>query len=231
MPRPHRICVPGFPHHVVQRGNDRQDTFYEANDYVAYLAFLEDAAEKHGMAVHAYVLMTNHVHMLVTPTESNSLSLAVQSLSRRFVTHINKTHCRTGTLWEGRFRSSVVDNDHYCLACYQYIELNPVRAAMVATPADYRWSSYRSNGLGMTDSLITPHPVYLALARTPSARTAQYRRMIGDSVQGDLVERFRFGVRKGLPVGNKCFKAEIERQLGRTLGTGQVGRPRKIRRQ
>lgn len=217
-----------MPHHVIQRGNNRQATFFADKDYMQYLSFLRDAANRHDVAVHAYVLMTNHVHMLVTPAEATSLSLVVQTLSRRYVTYVNKTYSRTGTLWEGRFRSSVVDNEFYCLACYRYIELNPVRAAMVAAPAEYRWSSYRSNGLGRTDSLITPHAVYLALAESRLARAAQYRRMIAESLQPEVVRMFRYGARKGLPVGNRHFKVEIEKMIGRKLGDRRVGRPSKI---
>lgn len=227
VPRPNRICIPGLPHHLTQRGNDQQPTFFADKDYTTYLAYLEDAAGEHGIAVHAYVLMTNHVHVLVTPAESTSLSLAIQALGRRYVTYINKKYLRTGTLWEGRFKSSVVDSDYYCLACYRYIELNPVRAGMVVAPAEYRWSSYPRNGLGKTDSLITPHPVYLALAQTRSAQATRYRRIIRENLQPEVVEKLRYGARKGLPVGNARFKADVEKQLGRRLGTGRPGRPRK----
>lgn len=226
MPRPKRICVPGLPHHLVQRGNNRQATFYDHTDYAVYLAFLEEAAAENGVAVHAYVLMTNHVHLLATPSDTTSLSKAVQSLGRRYVAYINKTHERTGTLWEGRFRSSVVDNDFYCLACYRYIESNPVRASIVPTPAEYRWSSYGSNALGKKDSLITPHSVYLALAQNRPARNVQYRRMFRDSLNSNVVEQLRIGARKGLPVGTESFKASIEREIGQRPGTGAVGRPR-----
>lgn len=228
VPRPNRICIPGFPHHVIQRGNDRQATFRTGRDYFRYLEYLKNAATENGVAVHAYVLMTNHTHLLVTPSASTSLSLTFQSLGRRYVTYVNKTYQRTGTLWEGRFKSSVVDNDFYCLACYQYIELNPVRAAMVSSPEDYRWSSFAANGLGRADDLIAPHAAYQALAPTRSARAAQYRRMIGSSLKSDVIEQLRFGARKGLPVGSARFKKDIEKRHGHELGTGQVGRPRLI---
>lgn len=227
MPRPIRMCVPGLPHHIVQRGNNKQATFFADQDYLQYLSFLGDAASKHGVAVHAYVLMTNHVQLLVTPRESTSLSLVVQFLGRRYVTYVNKKYSRTGTLWEGRFRSSIVDTELYCLACYRYIELNPVRAAMVDTPAEYRWSSYRSNGLGRSDSLVTPHTVYLALAETRTERAARYRRIIGESLRPEVVAVFRDAVKKGQPVGNSRFKARIETMIGRKLGDRKIGRPRK----
>lgn len=139
MPRPKRICIPGLPHHVVQRGNNRIPTFYHSDDYTAYLTFLIDAVTEHKMNVHAYVLMTNHVHLLVTPTDPDGLSLTMQSQGRRYVTYINKAYHRTGILWQGRFESSVVDSETYCLTCYRYNELNPLRANIVANPADYRW--------------------------------------------------------------------------------------------
>jgi putative transposase len=227
VPRPKRICIPGLPHHVVQRGNNRNPTFYHSDDYIAYLAFLNEAATEHEMNVHAYVLMTNHVHLLVTPTDPDCLSLTMQSLGRRYVTYINKAYHRTGTLWQGRFKSSVVDSETYCLTCYRYIELNPLRANMVAKPADYRWSSYRSNGMGETDKLITPHPVYLALARSRSERTARYRDLVEQRLSTEMVAKIRYGARKGLPVGNPRFVADIEEHLGKRLGTGRVGRPTK----
>jgi len=179
------------------------------------------------MNVHAYVLMTNHVHRLVTPTDPDGLSLTMQSLGRRYVTHINKAYHRTGTLWQGRFKSSVVDSETYCLTCYRYIELNPLRANMVAKPADYRWSSYRSNGMGETDKLITPHPVYLALARSRLERTARYRDLVEQRLSTEMVAKIRYGARKGLPVGHHRFVADIEEHLGKRLGTGRVGRPTK----
>jgi putative transposase len=145
MPRPKRICIPGYPHHIVQRGNDRQATFYHDEDCVEYLAFLDDAARQFSIAVHSHVLMTNHVHLLVSPSTVAGLSLMMQSLGRRYVSYINKHYRRTGTLWEGRFKSSVVDSTRHCLTCYRYIELNPVRANMVIDPVDYGWSSGSAN--------------------------------------------------------------------------------------
>jgi len=136
MPRPKRICIPGLPHHVIQRGNNRVPTFYHDEDYRYYLNVLRESMEDHGVVLHAYVLMSNHVHLLMTPASSNGLSLTMQALGRRYVMHVNKTYRRTGTLWEGRFKASVIDSDQYCLACYRYIELNPVRTGMVSTPAD-----------------------------------------------------------------------------------------------
>ena len=227
MPRPQRICIPGLPHHIVQRGNNRSATFYHGDDYEKYLTLLGKAAIKHNSVVHAYVLMTNHVHLLVSPSSSDGLSLTMQTLGRRFVNYINKRYRRTGTLWKGRFKCSVVDSEHYCLACYRYIDLNPVRAAMVADPIDYRWSSCRHNVLGESNSLLTPHASYLELGLTLEARTTQYRSLIDDVLDEQTVNSIRYAVNKGLPAGSERFKADIEKHLGRQLATGKVGRPAK----
>ncbi|MDH3747529.1 MAG: transposase [Gammaproteobacteria bacterium] len=225
MPRPKRLCVPGLPHHVVQRGNNRNATFYQSEDCFTYLTFLDEAVQRHGVKVHAYVLMTNHVHLLLTPSDSDGLSLAMQTLGRRYVTYINKTYQRTGTLWEGRFKSSIVDRETYCLACYRYIELNPVRAAMVASPTDYQWSSYHTNGLGRADTLLTSHSCYLQLGNTRIERATQYRKLINEGLGPEVVRQIRYGARKGLPVGCSRFKADIEEHLGRRLSSGRIGRP------
>jgi putative transposase len=225
MPRPKRICIPGLPHHVVQRGNNRVPTFYHDEDYRYYLNVLCKSMEDHGVVLHAYVLMTNHVHLLMSPTSTNGLSLTMQALGRRYVTHINKTYRRTGTLWEGRFKASVIDSDQYCLACYRYIELNPVRAGMVSTPAEYPWTSYRSNALGETNYLLTPHPLYLNLAATPEVTATRYRRLVEEKLNADIVDDIRYGSAKGLPAGSDKFKADIEKHLRRRLGDGKVGRP------
>lgn len=226
MPRPKRICIPGLPHHVVQRGNNKNPTFYHGDDYTAYLEFLNEAVTQHEVSVHAYVLMTNHVHLLVTPASPDGLSLMMQSIGRRYVSYINKTYHRTGTLWQGRFSSSVVDSEIYCLTCYRYIELSPIRANLVVKPADYRWSSYRSNGEGETDCLVTPHPVYQALGRSQSERITCYRDLVAQRLSTETVARIRYGARKGLPVGNHKFVASIENHIGERLGTGRVGRPK-----
>lgn len=223
-----RICVPGLPHHVVQRGNDRQATFYRHDDYARYLDILADALQEHEVALHAYVLMTNHVHMLMTPTSPTGLSRVMQALGRKFVRYINGTYRRTGTLWEGRFKNSVVDSTSYCLACYRYIELNPVRAGISGSVADYPWSSYRANALEQSNPLLTPHPVYLGMAESPSARAAHYRKLVHERLDENLVNELRYSTAKCLPLGDDRFKAQIEKQLGRRVGSGRVGRPRKL---
>ena len=161
-----RFDLPGIAWHVVRRGNDRQPCFADAADYLHYRQELGEAALKHGCHLHAYVLMTNHVHLLVTPHEAGATSRMMQAIGRRYVGAFNGRYRRTGTLWEGRFKSALVDSTDYLLTCYRYIELNPVRAGMVAALGDYRWSSHRRNAHGAHEPRITPHAAYLSLGST-----------------------------------------------------------------
>jgi len=165
MPRKRRFFLPDVPVHVVQRGNNRQAVFFDDDDYRTYLSWLGGAASANGCAIHAYALMTNHVHLLMTPSEADAVSATLQDLGRHFVPYINHCYQRTGTLWEGRFRASMVQEEDYLLTCYRYIELNPVRAAMVQRPEDYPWSSNRANAMGAADLLVTPHPPGLSHKR------------------------------------------------------------------
>ena len=167
MARQPRIDLPGIPRHVVQRGNDRHACFADERDYRSYLIELHDAAHKHDCAVHAYVLMTNHVHLLVTPSRQGTLSRMMQAIGRRYVGCFNARYRRTGTLWEGRYKAALVDSERYVMGCYRYIELNPVRARMVPTPTDYRWSSHAHNAHGEHSAMLTPHASYLKLGSTP----------------------------------------------------------------
>jgi len=227
MPRPNRICIPHHPHHVVQRGNNRQRTFRSWRDHCLYLELLEDVAFEFHIEVHAYVLMPNHVHLLLTPAEKDGLSLTMQSIGRSYVRYFNSAHGRTGTLWEGRFKASVVDSSRYCLACYRYIELNPVRAGLCRAPADYRWSSYRGNALGRPDSLLSEHEEFRRLGDDIEDRRIRYRNLVRQGLDDSVLEQFRYGSRKGLPVGTRSFVSRLEEKLQTKLGDGQVGRPRK----
>ena len=163
MPRRPRMVVPGVPCHVITRGNDRKACFFSETDYNFYLDCLRDAMDRYAASLHAYVLMTNHVHLLITPEKTDSIAKVMQSIGRRYVQYINKRYRRSGTLWEGRYKSSLVLNERYVLACYRYIELNPVRACMVADPQDYLWSSYGINALGKNSDLLTMHQCYKEL--------------------------------------------------------------------
>ena len=165
MPRLGRYFLADRPLHVIQRGNNRTPIFFGDEDYERYGDWLGEAAAEHGCAIHAYVLMTNHVHLLVTPARALSLPRAMQSLGRRYVRYVNAAHGRTGTLWEGRYRAAPIDSDAYFLACCRYIELNPVRAGLTAHPREYPWSSWRAHAQGIADPLAADHPLYSGLGR------------------------------------------------------------------
>lgn len=229
MPRPARLNIPGIPQHVTQRGNNRQACFYADEDYRLYLELLNDACRLHACHLHAYALMTNHVHLLITPSTPDGVSRVMCDLGRDFVRTFNRNHQRTGTLWEGRFKSSLVDTNRYCLTCYRYIDLNPVRAGMVRHPADYHWSSYHCNGLGKPDTLISPHDCWLLLGEDDQDRTATYRALIKDALEPADIEHIRHCMNTGLPTGNDRFRRDIEKTLSIRLGQGKRGRPRNSR--
>lgn len=227
MPRRARRRLAGFPLHIIQRGNNRTPCFFAEGDYSLYLYHLEKLAGEFGCAVHAYVLMTNHVHLLLTPDRPEGPSLLMKHLGQRYVQYVNRRYRRSGTLWEGRFRSSLIQEQGYLLRCYRYIELNPVRAGMVRHPRDYRWSSYRANGERGTSRLITPHEVYLMLGRREEERHAVYRSLFGSELAPQEVEEIRSAVSGGFALGNERFKAEMSAALGRRVKRGVPGRPRK----
>ena len=170
-----RLYAPGCAHHVIQRGNNRAPCFLETTDFRRYLAYLNSAARKYRVAIHSYVLMTNHVHLLVSPQDISACGRMMQSLGRNYVRYFNDRHERSGTLWEGRYKSTLIDSDNYFFTVSRYVELNPVRAAMVRTPEAYFWSSYRSNALGVRNELLTAHSLYNSLGRTAEERQASYR--------------------------------------------------------
>jgi putative transposase len=174
-----RLAVPGVPMHITQRGNNRIAPFADAADFAQYRAFLQHASAREGCAIHASALMTNHVHLLVTPSRTAGASRMMQLLGRLYVRYFNKRHHRSGTLWEGRFKSALVDSSAYFLTCSRYIDLNPLRAGLVQTPDAYEWSSFACLGLARTDALITRHPEYLALGNTAEQRSRAYRAVCG----------------------------------------------------
>lgn len=199
--------------------------FYAEDDYQFYLHCLEELAIKFGCAVHAYVLMTNHVHLLLTPERPDSASLLMKHLGQRYVQYINRTYKRSGTLWEGRFRSCLTQTEAYVLACYRYIELNPVRAGMVNMPQDYRWSSYHANALGETSSLITPQDEYRRLAIDENERLEAYRALFKVHLDEEVVGQIRSATNGNYALGGERFQREIETALGRRASRGQAGRP------
>ena len=227
MPRRPRIHLAGLPLHIVQRGHNREACFFAEEDYHAYRHWLGEALKDSACVLHAYVQMTNHVHLLLTPPSPEAVSQLVMSLGRRYVQYINKTYRRTGTLWDSRYKSSLVQADGYLLLCQRYIELNPVRAAMVDDPAHYRWSSYRANGLGQADPLLTPHPVYSALGSTESERLTAYRALFRPELDADAIGDIRMALDQGQPVGDSRFLASIELATGHRREAKPRGRPRK----
>jgi len=225
MARKARIVLPGVPQHVIQRGNNRQACFYAEEDYRFYLECLEKATKKFDCEIHAYVLMTNHVHLLVTSPQAYGISQMMQSVGRRYVRYINHTYRRSGTLWEGRYKSSLVQDERYLLTCYRYIELNPVRARMVEAPGDYKWSSYRNNGFGQADTVITPHEQYLMLGNDKDQRSQYYRELFRHHLDDKQLHEIREAVNQELVLGNGRFKDEIEQVLQRRVRPGKPGRP------
>jgi len=228
MPRQPRLDLAGLPQHVVQRGNNRQPCFLREQDYRCYLQLLLESTKVESCLVHAYVLMTNHVHLIVTPNAKGALSRCMQALGRRYVTYFNKTYRRTGTLWEGRYKASLVDNQAYLLTCYRYIELNPVRAAMVIHPEDYPWSSFHANALGINDPLIKPHREYLALDADPAQRLEAYRALFKSALSDDQLLDIRAHLQQQKALGTRRFQAAIEAELGRAAAVRPQGRPRKV---
>jgi putative transposase len=203
MPRIARTVLPGVALHVVQRGNNRGACFFSDGDRLAYLRLLLEYACEASCEVHAYCLMTNHVHLLLTPTEADACARLMKSLGQQYVQQVNRVHGRTGTLWEGRFKSSVAARADYVLACYRYIELNPVRAGLASHPRDYRWSSYRCNADGRPDSLITPHPVYAALESSPASRRRAYSRLFDVTMEEETLIEIRSAARNGRALGSE----------------------------
>lgn len=227
MPRQPRYFIPHFPQHVITRGVNRQPVFFQRQDYDLYRQALHDAATDSGCHVHAYVLMTNHVHLLVTPTKERALPQMMQAMGRNYVQRLNKRYQRTGTLWEGRYKASLIQTDHYLLACQRYIELNPVRAGIVILPDAYPYSSYRHHAYGKTDPLITSHNIYIGLNANAEARQNAYRRLCSEALSQSLLDTLRTQTNSCTTIGNKQFRTQIAAMLGHELPTGKRGRPKK----
>jgi len=224
MPRLPRISPAGVGVHIIQRGNNRQTCFVSDEDHWAYTGWLKEYSSRYGVDIHAWVMMPNHVHLLCTPQSDNGISKMMQAVGRRYVQYFNREYRRSGTLWEGRFKSCLVQAESYLLALYRYIELNPVRAGIVTDPGEYRWSSYQINGLGKESELCTPHQEYLALGNDPSERQAGYRELFAYHVDGELLKDIRSNTNKGMAVGSDRFKKEIETLTGRRLQSKKRGR-------
>jgi putative transposase len=228
MARLPRFVIPDHPQHVIVRGNNREPIFIADDDYHFYLEKLKLACEKHECALHAYVLMTNHVHLLITPHSEEGLSKVMQMIGRYYVQYFNHSYQRTGTLWEGRYKATLIDSEHYLLTCYRYIELNPVRAnAMAEHPADYPWSSYRFNALGQENELITPHEEYLKLGRSDEQRQQAYQSLFDNHVSEATLDEIRQATNKAWVLGSDYFKDKIEQQLNRRVSPSTKGGDRK----
>lgn len=225
MPRRPRVLLADYPLHIVQRGINREPCFFTDEDYYCYLHWLEESARACGCAIHAYALMTNHVHLLLTPKEDGAPSRLMQSLGRRYVQYANRFYRRTGSLWEGRYKSSVVQAESYLLACQRYIELNPVRASMVVDPGQYTWSSYRANGLGQTDVRLTLHEIYLSLGKDGGERQVAYRALFRPELDAVAVGDIRQALQLGMPIGNERFTETICSRVGVRHNSGKRGRP------
>ena len=225
MPRSARAIIPDVSLHVIQRGNNRAACFRADTDRLLYLALLADRSRTHGCDVHAYCLMTNHVHLLLTPHSPSSCARMMKDLSQCYAQYTNRTYERTGSLWEGRYRSCLTQSERYVLACYRYIEMNPVRAGMVSQPDEYPWSSYRANAQGRRNPHLTPHAEFLALGTTEDARQAAYRVLVADALAADLLADIRIATNGGLALGNSAFRSLASRAAGRRLYREKSGRP------
>lgn len=228
MPRRPRVVLPHIPLHLIQRGNNRQVCFVADEDYLFYLDWLKEFSGKTGCRIHAYVLMTNHVHLLVSADRGESPGALMKALGQRYVQYFNRTYRRSGSLWEGRYRSCLTQAEEYLLTCQRYIELNPVRAGMVEHPADYRWSSYRANAQGEENALVTPHEMYLGLGTTEASRLTAYRELFRYELEPGLVDQIRQASNGNFALGSARFAEEIASALGRRVTPGKSGRPRKL---
>jgi putative transposase len=219
------LTVPGYPHHIIQRGNNRQAIFAANGDYEMLLSMLEEHASKSKVAIHAYVLMSNHFHLLATPETEEGIPAMMQSVGRRYVRYFNQQQGRTGTLWEGRYKSTLIQAERYLLACMVYIDLNPVRAGMVRDPADYPWSSHGHYVGRRSDRLLTPHPLYWELGNTPFAREAAYAELVRAGVSDQQQSALTDSALRGWALGEANYVAELQRRTARRVSKTRVGRP------
>ena len=227
MARLPRLSLPGYAHHVIQRGNNRQAIFSSPSDRQVLLALIGESARQCGVALHAYVLMDNHFHLLATPESADALPRMMQAVGRRYVRYFNDGQGRTGTLWEGRYRSTLIQPETYLLACMAYMDLNPVRAGLCPDPAHYRWRSYRANALGETSPGLTPHPLYATLGPDEASRLAAYRERFAHVLADKTITDIRLALKQTQPLGNSRFFDAIEQATGQRREAKPRGRPRK----
>jgi putative transposase len=227
MPNTRRFHLPSVPQHVVQRGNDRRPCFLVDADYTEFLLRLAGASRKYSVAIHAYALMPNHVHLLATPVDADGIGRLMQAVGSGYVRTYNARHGRTGTLWDGRYFGSLVGTDQYFWNCHRYIELNPVRAGIVTRPEDFRWSSHACNALARPDPVVTPHPSYLALAHRMGDVATSYRRMFAEALAESTVTEIRYRLQKERAYGAEDFVERFESISTRSLRSRGRGRPAK----
>jgi putative transposase len=225
MARLPRLTLPGYPHHVIQRGNNRQAIFAKTADYQRLLDLLDDNARQFEVAIHAYVLMSNHFHLLLTPQTADGLPQMMQAVGRRYVRYFNDSQQRSGTLWEGRYRSTLIQTERYLLACMAYIDLNPVRAGLVTQAADYPWSSHGHYIGRRTDKLLTPHPLVWELGNTPFAREVAYAELVQAGINPVQQTALTQATLSGWALGEPDFVADLQKRTQRRVSKGQAGRP------
>lgn len=225
MPRRARLMLPGIPLHVVQRGNNRAACFFSEEDRSFYLFHLDRLLRPFGCALHAYCLMTNHVHLLLTAARADSCARLMKQIGQLHTQYVNRTYSRSGTLWEGRFRSCLVQSEEYVLACYRYIELNPVRAGLCLHPRDYPWSSFRANMEGLPDSRVTPHEEYLRLGASNAERTRAYLELFRSDIAAERIDEIRQATNGNIALGTELFERQMAAALGRRAARGNAGRP------
>ncbi len=230
MARLPRLTLPGYPHHIIQRGNNRQAIFATSADYQMLLGLLFDNAKKFDVAIHAYVLMSNHFHVLATPTTADGLPQMMQAVGRRYVRYFNDTQQRSGTLWEGRYKSTLIQAERYLLACMAYIDLNPVRAGLVSQPQDYPWSSHGHYIGRRIDKLITPHALYWELGNTPFAREAAYAQLVLSGISVVQQTVLTDAALQGWALGEPDFVADLQKRTTRRVSKGSAGRPISVKK-
>ncbi len=225
MPRRSRLVLPNTPMHIIQRGNNSQDCFFGDEDYACYLRWLREIARRTQCRIHAYVLLSNRVHLLLTPAHVKGVSDLMRLLGQRYVQYINRVHNRTGTLWEGRYRSCVTCEDRYVIGCYRYIELMPVSKKLVDKPEDYRWSSHHVNALGQPGDLLQSHKVYDDLGETHADCASAYHALFNQPLDARLAEEIREATQGNYALGSPQFAAEVEKKLKIRATRGKAGRP------
>lgn len=226
MPRQPRLFVAGIPYHVTQRGNNRAPIFFSDSDYSFFLDVLQEAKAKHPCLVYAYCLMPNHFHLLLQPRDEHNVSLLIKLIGAKYVRYINKTNNRSGTLWQGRFKCSLIEQELHFINCLRYIEMNPVRSGIVKFPEQYRWSSYRFRAMGEKNPVLDFDPWYISLSDNPSDRQARYRHYFADTLPDSTLKLFREMTNRNGIVGGANFKVQIEHSVHREIIVRPAGRPR-----